>query len=99
MVKEWLGCRYSKHEVNLGIAFFNEGTFNITSSISQCQRYIGGTSNLVAPGKEHKKGFPEVPIEGFRNDKSLKDYLVTAALPKLEALNNVERVLVNCAII
>ena len=37
---------------------------------------------LLAPDKEHKKLFPEVPIGGFRNGKSLKDYLARAALPK-----------------
>ena len=36
----------------------------------------------LAPDKEHKKVFPDVPVEGFRNGKSLKDYLVRAALPK-----------------
>ena len=38
---------------------------------------------LLAPDKEHKV-FPEVPIMGFRNGKSLKDYLVRAALPKTD---------------
>ena len=33
---------------------------------------------LLAP----KKVFPDVPVEGFRIGKSLKDYLVRAALPK-----------------
>ena len=37
---------------------------------------------LLAPDKEHKKVFPDVPAVGFRNGKSLKDYLVRAALPK-----------------
>ena len=37
---------------------------------------------LLAPDKEHKKVFPDVPIVGFRNGKSLKDYLVKATLPK-----------------
>ena len=36
---------------------------------------------LLAPDTEHKKFFPEVPIVGFRNGKSLKNYLVRAALP------------------
>ena len=34
---------------------------------------------MLAPDKEHKKDFPEVPIVGFRNGKSLKGYLVRAA--------------------
>ena len=32
--------------------------------------------------KKHKKVFPDVPVVGFRNGKSLKDYLVRVALPK-----------------
>ena len=35
---------------------------------------------LIAPTKEHKRVFPDVPVVGFRNGKSLKDYLVRAAL-------------------
>ena len=38
---------------------------------------------LLAPGKEHQKVFPNVPIAGFRNGKSLKDHLVRASLPIL----------------
>ena len=34
------------------------------------------------PDKENKKVFPEVPIVGLRNGKSLKDYQVRAVLPK-----------------
>ena len=34
--------------------------------------------------KEHKKVFSEVPIVGFRNGKSLKNYLVRAALTKMD---------------
>ena len=37
---------------------------------------------LLAPDKEPKKIFPEVPVVGFQSGKSLKDYLVRAALPK-----------------
>ena len=39
---------------------------------------------LLAPDKKHKKDFPEVAIAGFRKDKRLKDYLVRAALTKME---------------
>ena len=107
-MKEWLGFRYSKHEVNLGTAFLNEGIpelLRVNRLLISLQAFHNVRSILeelqilVAPGKEQKKVFPEVPIVAFRNDKYLKDYLVTAALPKLEALNHVERVLVNCVII
>ena len=37
---------------------------------------------LLAPDKGHKRIFPDVPVVGFRNGKSLKDYLVRAVLPK-----------------
>ena len=39
---------------------------------------------LLAPDIEHEKVFPEVPIVGFRNGKSLKGYLVRVALPKMD---------------
>ena len=54
---------------------------------------------LLAPDKEHKKTFPKVPILGFRNGKSLKDYVVRGGLPKmviLRVLKHVGRVLVKC---
>ena len=38
---------------------------------------------LLTPNKEHKKVFPDVPVVGFRNGKSLKDYLVRNKLSKL----------------
>ena len=38
---------------------------------------------LLTPNKEHKKVFPNVLVIGFRNGKSLKDFLVRARLPKL----------------
>ena len=37
---------------------------------------------LLAPDEEHNKVFPDVPVVGLRNGKSLKDYLVRAALLK-----------------
>ena len=36
---------------------------------------------LLAPGKEHQKVLPKVPIVGFRKWKSLKEHLVRALLP------------------
>ena len=38
---------------------------------------------LLAPGKKHEKVFPNVPIVGFHDGKSLKDHLVKASLPIL----------------
>ena len=59
-------------------------TFNITYyPVFQIIRNISKELHLLlAPEKEHKKVFPNVPVVGFRNGKSLKDYLVRAALPK-----------------
>ena len=45
---------------------------------------------LLAPDKEHKKVFPDVPIVGFRNGKSLKDYLVRESLPKTNQIGRYE---------
>ena len=44
---------------------------------------MGELQILLAPDKEHQKVFPEVPIVGFRNGKSLKNHLVRASLPIL----------------
>ena len=55
----------------------------------------------LAPDKEYKKVFPKVPIVGFRNCQSLQDYLVRAALPKVDnagGSEHVGRVLVKCVI-
>ena len=35
---------------------------------------------LLTPSKEHDKLFPKMSVIGFRNDKSLKDYLVRPIL-------------------
>ena len=61
-------------------------TFNITyyQAFQNVRSILEDLQILLAPGKEHKKVFPEVPIVGFRNGKSLKDCLVRAALPKMD---------------
>ena len=43
--------------------------------------------------QEHKKVFADVPLVGFRNGNSLKDYLVRAKLSKLD-VNHVGKKLV-----
>ena len=59
-------------------------TFNITyyPVFQNIRNILHELHLLLAPDKEHKKVFPDVPIVGFCNGKSLKDYLVRAALPK-----------------
>ena len=61
-------------------------TFNITyyPAFQNVRSILEELQILLASDKEHKKVFPEVPIVGFRNGKSLKDYLVRAALPKMD---------------
>ena len=44
---------------------------------------------LLTPDEEHKI-LPDVPVVGFRNGKSLKDYLVRAALPKANETGSCE---------
>ena len=45
---------------------------------------------LLASDKEQKKVFPNVPVVGSRNGKSLKDYLVREALPKTNGAGRCE---------
>ena len=37
---------------------------------------------MLSPDEEHRKLFPEVPIVGFKNGKSLKNILVRAKVPQ-----------------
>ena len=46
---------------------------------------------LLTPRKEHDKLFPKMSVIGFRNDKSLKDYLVRPLLMRVEDVNHVEK--------
>ena len=41
--------------------------------------------------KKHKRVFPNVPVVGFRNGISLKDYLVGAVLPRTNEIGRCER--------
>ena len=59
-------------------------TFNITyyPVFQNIRNILQELYLLLAPDKEYKKVFPDVPVVGFRNGKSHKDYLVRATLPK-----------------
>ena len=59
-------------------------TFNITyfPVLKNIRNTLQELHLLLAPDKEHEKVFPDVPVVGFRNGKSLKDHLVRATLPK-----------------
>ena len=45
---------------------------------------------LLTPNKQLKKVFPNLPVIGFQNGKSLKGFLVRAALPKLNGSDRCE---------
>ena len=59
-------------------------TFNITyyPVFQNIRNTLQELHLFLVPDKKHKKVLPDVPVVGFRNGKSLKDYLVRAALPK-----------------
>ena len=59
-------------------------TFNITyyPLFQNIRNTLQELHLLLVLDKKHKKVFPDVPVVRFRNGKSLKDYLVRAALPK-----------------
>ena len=67
-------------------------TFNITyyPVFQNVRNILQELHLLLAPDKEHKKVFPDVPVAGFGNGKSLKDYLVRAALPKINETRRCE---------
>ena len=82
----------------------SELTFHITyyPAFQNVRSILEELLILLVPYKEHKKVFPEVPIVEFRDGKSLKDYLVRAALPRwaiLGAQNHAEKVIVKRVII
>ena len=61
-------------------------TFNITyyPVFQNVRSILQELQVLLTPDKEHKKVYTEVPVVVFRNVKSIKDYLVRAALPKID---------------
>ena len=68
--------RTSESKLNFNITYY-PAFQNVRSILEKLQI-------LLAPDKDYEIVFPEVPIVGFRNGKSLKDYLVRAALPKMD---------------
>ena len=61
-------------------------TFNITyyPAFQNARSILEELQILLAPDEEYKKVFPEIPIVGFWNGKSLKDYLVRGEFPKTD---------------
>ena len=60
-------------------------TFNITyyPAFQNVRAIMEELHILLTPKKEHKKLFPNVPVIGFRNGESMKDFLVRATLSKI----------------
>ena len=69
-------------------------TFNITyyPAFQNVRTLMEELNISLAPNKENKKVFPNVPVVGFWNRKSLKDFLVRATLPKLNKGGSVNHV-------
>ena len=67
-------------------------TFNITyyPAFQNFRAIIKELHILLTSNKEHKEVFPNVQVIGFRNGKSLKNFLVRAALPKINGSGRCE---------
>ena len=65
----------------------NKITFNLTyySVFQNVKKILAELHLLLTPDVAHKAVFTNVPIIGFKNDRSLKDHLVRAVLPKVDA--------------
>ena len=65
----------------------NKITFNLTyyPVFQNVKKILAELHLLLTPDVAHKAGFTNVPIIGFKNDRSLKDHLVRAVLPKVDA--------------
>ena len=70
----------------------NKLTFNITyyPAFQNIKTILEELQILLAPDKENQKVFPNVPIVGLCNGKSLKDHLVRASLPILNQTSGSE---------
>ena len=63
----------------------NKITFNLTyyPLFQNFKNVLAELHLLLSPDDTHKAVFTNVPIIGFKNDRSLKDHLVRAVLPKV----------------
>ena len=71
-----------KKEREKGRIIFNINYHPALASLGKVLQKIQG---LLACNKEHQKVFSQVPVLGFRKGKSLKDLLVRAKVPSLQA--------------
>ena len=61
--------------------------FNITyPAFAKIKNVLSKIHILLTPNEEHRKVFPDLPVVGFWNGKSLKDILVRAKLPSCETV-------------
>ena len=65
----------------------NKITFNLTyyPVFQNVKKLLAELHLLLTPDVAHKAVFTNVPIIGFKNDRSLRDHLVRAVLPKVDA--------------
>ena len=84
ILRAWEHSRKNLFEREKTESFEPKLTFNIAyySVFQNIRNILQELHLLLTPDKEHKKVFPAAPVAGFRKGKSLKDYLVRAALPK-----------------
>ena len=64
----------------------NKITFNITyhTVFRNVKKVLEEMHMILAPDDRHKEVFPDVPLMGFKNNKSLRDHLVRSQLPDIE---------------
>ena len=64
----------------------NKITFNITYHpvFRNVKKILEEMHVILAPDDRHKEVFPDVPLIGFKNNKSLRDHLVRSQLPDIE---------------
>ena len=64
----------------------NKITFNLTyyPVFQNVKKILAELHLLLTPDVAHKAVFTNVPTIGFKNDRSLKDHLIRAVLPKID---------------
>ena len=80
ILSAWEHSRNGRLEKEKYQVYEKKLTFNITyhPAFQNFRFMIYELHILLTLNKEHKKIFPNVPVVGFGNGKSLKDYVVTA---------------------
>ena len=65
-------------------------TFNVMyhPAFSKIKSILSNIHLLLIPDSEHQKVFQDIQLVGFKNGKSIKNYLVRAKVRKLSSLDN-----------